>query len=133
MKRKVLLIIASILMIVIGVLRGFGGMALLLKGNNLETNSPIIAGELQIKLVSSGLLLVCILLIYSAINLLRKYSRKSWNLCFIAMLLFLLGGVLNGFLLFGQPIDQGQIINIGAVLIISIFLFTGKPALTHMP
>jgi hypothetical protein len=108
-------------------------MALLLKGNNLETNSPIIAGELQIKLVSSGLLLVCILLIYSAINLLRKYSRKSWNLCFIAMLLFLLGGVLNGFLLFGQPIDQGQIINIVAVLIISIFLFTGKPALTHMP
>ena len=72
MKRKVLLIIASILMIVIGVLRGFGGMALLLKGNNLETNSPIIAGELQIKLVSSGLLLVCILLIYSAINLLMR-------------------------------------------------------------
>jgi len=34
-------------------------------------------------------------------------------------------------LLFGQPIDQGQIINIVAVIIIIIFLITGNPAITH--
>lgn len=131
MKRKILLIIASILMIVIGLLRGFGGIALFLKSSGLETNIPIIANDMQIKLVSSGLLLVCVLLIYSAINLLRKYSLKSWNLCIIALLLFLSGGVLNGFLLFGHPIDKGQVINIVAVIIVSIFLFTGKPAITN--
>jgi len=129
MKKKILLIIASILMIVIGLLRGFGGIALFIKGSGLKTNIPIIANNLQIKLVSSGLLLVCVLLIYSAVNQLRKYSLKSWNLCFLALLLFLLGGVLNGFLLFGHPIDKGQVINIVAVLIVSAFMLVGKPAI----
>ena len=40
MKRKIFLIIASILMIVLGLLRGFGGIALFIKGSGLRTNGP---------------------------------------------------------------------------------------------
>lgn len=129
MKRKVLLSIASILMFVIGLMRGFGGIALLLKGSGLETNVPITANDMEIKLVAIGLFLVCVLLIFSAINLLMKYTLKGWNLCLLALFLFLSDGVLNGFLLFGHPIDQGQVINITAVIIISIFLLIGKSAI----
>ena len=131
MKRNVFLSFASILMLVIGLLRGFGGIALLLMGSGLETNMPVIANDVETKLVSIGLLFVCVLLIYSAINLLRKYTLMRWNLCFFSLLLFLSDGVLNGFLLFGHPIDQGQIINIVAVIIVSIFLLTGKPAINR--
>lgn len=129
MKRKYWLVIASIIMILIGILRGIGGISLFRKGNQLITDIPIIATNLQIDLIAFGLLLICVLFIYVSINLIRKNSRRSWNFCWLVLLLFLLGGLLNGYLLFGQPIDQGQKINFIAAFIVSVFLFIGKSAL----
>lgn len=129
MKRKYWLIVASIIMIIIGLLRGLGGISLLLKGNQLNTASPIIANKTQIIIVAFGLLLICGLLIYASIHLIRKYLRKSWNFCWIILVLFLIDGLLNGFILFGQPLDQGQKINVIAVLIVGLFLVIGKPSL----
>jgi hypothetical protein len=128
MKKKTFLIIASFLMILIGILRGLGGLSLFLKGNTLETNQPIIANELQIKLVALGLVLICVLLIYSGINVVRKYSKRSWNVSLIALILFLFGGIMNGIILFGKPVVKGQMINIIAVIICSVFLILGKSA-----
>ncbi len=65
------------------------------------------------------------------INITKLISMKRKILLIIASILMIVIGVLNGFLLFGQPIDQGQIINIVAVIIIIIFLITGNPAITH--
>lgn len=129
MKRKYWFVVASIIMILIGILRGIGGLSLFLKGNQLVTDIPIVATDLQINLVAFGLVLICALFIFVSINLIRKYSRRSWILCWLVLLLFLLGGLMNGFLLFGHPIDQGQKINFIAVLLVSVFLFIGKPAL----
>jgi hypothetical protein len=116
-------------MILIGLLRGIGGIALFSKGNRLATNIPIIATTSQMSIVAFGLFLICILFIYASINLIRKYSKRSWNFCWVVLSLFLLGGLFNGYLLYGQPLDLGQEINFVAVLLVSIFLLLGKPAL----
>ncbi|MBK8883986.1 MAG: hypothetical protein IPN67_16885 [Bacteroidales bacterium] len=129
MKRKHLLVTASIFLILTGILRGIGGIALLIKGSQLATNITIIANVLQIRLVAIGLISLCALLIYAGINLLRKNTYRSWYFCFILLCLFLLGGALNGYILFGHPVDQGQTTNFLAVIIIGLLLILGRPAL----
>lgn len=129
MKGKNWLIISAVIMIIVGVLRAVGGIALLTKGNHLDTEVPIIASDMQIYIAAIGLLIIGILLVYASINLVRKYSKKSWNLCWIVLILFILGGLLNGYLLFGQPLDQGQKINLTAAILVGLFLFLGKSAL----
>jgi uncharacterized membrane protein YfcA len=129
MNKKYWLIIAAVIMTLVGVLRAIGGIALLTKGNQLDTGIPIIASENQIYIVATGLLIIGILFVIASINLIRNYSKMSWNTCWIVLLLFILGGLLNGFLLFGQPLDQGQKINLIAVILIGLFLVLGKPAL----
>ncbi len=130
MKRKYLLIISAILLILVGVLRASGGVTLLIKGKQLDTQVPIVASDQQIMIVAIGLLIIGVLLVLSAINLLRKYSYSSWLLCWIVLFLFLVSGLINGYFLFGQPLDQGQRINIAAVVLVGILLFLGKSSLT---
>lgn len=129
MKKKYWIIISAVIMILIGILRAIGGIALLIKGNQLDAGIPIIASETQTYIVAIGLLIISILLIYVSINLLRRYSKMSWNICWIVLVLFLLGGLLNGYLLYGQPVDQGQKINFTAAILVGLFLFLGKSAL----
>jgi len=129
MKGKYRLMIAAILMILIGILRGSGGMALLIKGKQLETIVPIVASDCALIIVAIGLLIVALSLILAAINLIKNNSTTGWYLSWIVLIFFFLDGLLNGYLLFGQPLDQGQRINIVAVLLIGILLFLGKPGL----
>ncbi|RME89813.1 MAG: hypothetical protein D6767_07860 [Candidatus Hydrogenedentota bacterium] len=129
MKGKNWLIISAVIMIIVGALRAVGGIALLAKGNQLDTEVPIIASDMQIYIVSIGLMIIGILFVYASTNLVRKYSKKCWNLCWIVLLLFLLMGLLNGYLLFGQPLDQGQKINLTVAILVGLFLFLGKSAL----
>ena len=129
MGKKYWIIISAVIMVLIGILRAIGGIFLLTKGNQLDTGIPIIASDTQIYIVSIGLLIIGILLVCASINLVRKYSKMSWNICWIVLILFLLGGLLNGYLLFGQPLDQGQKINLTAAILAGLFLFLGKPAL----
>jgi hypothetical protein len=129
MNRKYWLIGSAILMILIGIMRAGGGIALLMKGNQLDTDVPIIATNIQITMVGIGLLIIGLLFVVAAINLIKKYSYNSWVLCWIVLVLFFLGGLLNGFLLFGHALDQGQKINIVAILLTGIPLFLGKSSL----
>jgi hypothetical protein len=129
MNKKYWLMIAAIIMILVGILRAFGGIALLTKGNQLDAGIPIIASETQIYIVAIGLLIIGVLFIFASIKLIRNRSIKNWNICWIVLLLFVLGGSFNGFLLFGQPLDQGQRINLVAVILIGSLLFLGKSAL----
>ena len=129
MKKKYFLVFAAIIMIIIGALRAIGGVALLTNGNQLDTEIPIIASETQIYIVVIGLLIIGVLLIYGAINLMRNFSKRSWIICWIFLIIFILGGLLNGILLFGQQLDKGQIINLLAVILVGLFLFFGKSGL----
>jgi hypothetical protein len=127
MKKKSFLIAASVVMILVGILRGLGGIVLLARGNNINTGHPVVASGARMRIVALGLLAVCLLLVFSAINVLRKPDKKSWNLCWTALIIFLTGGVINGYLLFGHPIDKGQLINLSAVIICIVLLYLGKP------
>lgn len=129
MNRKFGLIAAVILLILLGLLRGSGGMFLLIKQAQLQTDNPIVASNFQIVLVGIGLLMVGVLFILAAINLIRNYSYRSWLFSWIVLIISFLDGLINGYLLFGKPLDQGQRINIIAVIVVGIFLFLGKPAL----
>ena len=127
MKNKYQVAISSLLMIFIGLFRSIGGISLLLGGDQLGTKVPILASAGQLNGVGIGLLIVGILLIVSAAYFWRRLTRRSWLLCWIALIIFLLDGLVDGFILFGQPLAQGQIINWSAAIIIGILLYHNRP------
>ena len=127
MKNRYQVAISSLLMIFIGLFRSIGGISLLLGGDQLDTKVPILASAGQLNGVGIGLLTVGILLIVSAAYFWRRLTRRSWLLCWIALIIFLLDGLVDGFILFGQPLAQGQIINLSAAIIIGILLYHNRP------
>ena len=129
MNRKYALITASILLIILGLLRGSGGMFLLIRRAQLQTDNPIVASNFQIMMVGLGLLIVGVLFILAAVYLMKNSSYRSWLFSWIVLIIFLLDGLINGYLLFGKPLDPGQRINTIAVIVVGILLFLGRPAL----
>ena len=127
MKNRYQVAISSLLMIFIGLFRSIGGISLLLGGDQFDTKVPILASAGQLNGVGIGLLTVGILLIVSAAYFWRRLTRRSWILCWIALIIFLLDGLVDGFILFGQPLAQGQIINLSAAIIIGILLYHNRP------
>ena len=127
MKNRYQVAISSLLMIFIGLFRSIGGISLLLGGDQLDTKVPILASAGQLNGVGIGLLIVGILLIVSAAYFWRRLTRRSWILCWIALIIFLLDGLVDGFILFGRPLAQGQIINLSAAIIIGILLYHNRP------
>lgn len=124
--KKQALTIASFLMIIVGLLRGMGGLALLTDRENLDVGFPLTASSGEMDAAAYSLLAVCCLLVFSGLSLTIRRVRVTWLLSWASMLLFLVGGAVNGFLLFGHPLATGQWINLGICCIIGICLFIGK-------
>lgn len=127
--KKYWLTIASFLMVLTGLLRGIGGLALLSEGKNLELDLPVVATPEQMKMAAYSLLGVCFLLILSGLSLTIRRVQLNWVLSWISVILFLTGGILNGFVLFGHPLANGQLINFGISAVIAIGLILGKGSL----
>jgi len=127
-KKPVPLVIASILMVLLGLARGFGGVVLLLHGK--AALSEIIADESAITCVSVGLILIGIFEIISAVGVFYL-KRKYWLLGIIVTILFVINGAVNGYFLFGKPGDSGTIVNIIVALIIITFLIFGRKSLKN--
>jgi len=114
-------------MTLIGLLRGLGGLLSLTKGieavvsTNIETWKTTVA--------SSGLLIVALLLIVSACLLFVKRNKTAWILSWISIGLFIIGGLVNGFLLFGKPQIDGQIINWSVSILTVLLLLFGEKSL----
>lgn len=122
------IIIGATLMILLGLARGIGGITLLIQGKN--TLSNIIASENTIQILASGLILIGLLEIISAIGVFRL-KRVFWILGIVVTVAFVIDGAINGYYLFGKPGDQGTIVNgIVAILIISSLLI-GKKAFAN--
>lgn len=122
------IIIGAVLMILLGLARGIGGIALLIQGKNTLPN--IIAGENTIQILANGLILIGLLEIVSAIGILRL-KRAYWILGIVVTVAFVIDGAINGYFLFGKPGDQGTVINSIAALLIISFLFIGRKVFTH--
>lgn len=124
--KKYALTIASFLMIIVGLLRGMGGLALLSDGKNLDLGYPVTASPAAIDVAAYSLLVVCFLLILSGLALTIRRIRATWILSWVSTVLFLIGGAVNGFLLFGHPLGSGQLINLAISCVIGACLFIGK-------
>ena len=123
MHRKICLYVAGALMIFVGLLRGLGGFLSLT--NRIETVSEN-AMAWKTTVAGSSLLLVALLLIVSACLLLIKRNKTAWIISWISICLFIIGGLVNGFLLFGKPQIDGQIINWSVCILTGLLLLFGK-------
>lgn len=124
--KKYALTIASFLMIIVGLLRGMGGVALLTDRENLDLGLPLTASPTEADAAAYSLLVVCFLLVVSGLWLTIRRIRATWWLSWISVLLFLIGGAVNGFLLFGHPLSGGQMLNLAISCVIGACLFMGK-------
>lgn len=95
-------------------------------GKNLDLGYPVTASPQEIDAAAYSLLIVCLLLILSGLALTIRRIRAIWLLSWISVLLFLIGGAVNGFLLFGHPLGSGQLINLAISCVIGVCLFIGK-------
>jgi hypothetical protein len=128
--KRYFLYLAADLMIFVGIFRGIGGVSLLLKGASVKTDVSISATGSQTLLVGIGLVVVLFFMIAAGVLLMKHRSYKWWIMSWIATVFFLIDGLINGFILFGAPSFQGQVINIVAALLIFISLVIGKKELT---
>jgi hypothetical protein len=129
MKRKFWLYIASVLLIILGLLRGIGGFFLLVYGKNTQLDQPITASATQIRLVGLALILVFFLAILSSLLVIAYRSRVGWVLSWISLILFVAVGIVSGYVMFAHPLIQDQVINFSLAILIGLFFELGKKAL----
>lgn len=126
--KKNYLYIAASLMFIIAILRGLGGLLLLkgadtLAGENIDSWKASVGGV--------DLLIVALLLIISSCLLIFKRNKTAWILSWVSLCLFIIGGIVNGFLLFGKPQIDGQIVNWSISILAGVFLALGKKDLAE--
>lgn len=111
MKRDLICTIGAIVGLLTGLGRGIGGLTLL-SGSSLN----IILGI--------GLILISVWLVLSAIGLIiqQDHRRKKWLTA--GIILFWIDGIVNGFILYGSPQIDGQIINLIIVAVVLICLWS---------
>lgn len=127
--KKYALTIASFLLVLTGLARGMGGLGLLSEGAQVDMTRPITGSPHDIKVAAYSLLFVCLLLIVSGISLTIRRTRANWIAGWVSMFIFLIGGVINGFLLFGHPLGHDQLMNVGICILTGFFLVWGKERL----
>ena len=126
---KITLMIAGVLMIFTGALRGIGGFVLMLYPERSLSAGTVSATPGQLVFIGAGLVVVMCVLIITAYLLMTRQTRKWWNLSWIALGLFLVDGLINGFLLFGKPNLNGQSINLTAAVLVAVNLMFAREAL----
>jgi hypothetical protein len=131
MKARVWLYIAAFLMTLLGLLRGIGGIVLLLQGSKADLGQPVTGSPAQLMVAGLGLVLVLLLFIVSSFFLVFTPQKKKGRvLGWIAIVVFLAGGIINSYLLFGQPPLPGhlsdQIFNFSTSIVIVFFLLIGR-------
>lgn len=74
--------------------------------------------------VGIGLIAVGIFILLSITMLLVRRSMFWFTMLSLSVILFWVGGIINGFLLFGHPQMSGQIINICCVMVICMLTYS---------
>jgi len=126
MKGRAFLVIGGVLMGLLGIVRGGGGLILIVQG--AATDPKIKASESATIAVGAFLLVLGIALVVAAFGVLR---RRPWALLAgIALTIaFVVDGAINGYVLFGRPGDQGTLMNVIAAVLILVFLVIGRSEL----
>jgi hypothetical protein len=118
--------VGGTLMILLGLARGAGGAALLARGS--AADAAIHAGKAAVFAVGLSLALLGVLLVVAGVGVIRR-RRIYWLVGAVATVAFVLGGLMNGTVLYGHPGGAGTAINVlGAAAIIAC-LWAGRGAL----
>lgn len=119
------LLVAAVLLALLALARGAGGVVLLLQGGAEVPDSRASAGE--VVGIGCGLLVVAALGLVAAWQLARRRPRSPL-LALAALAAFVVGGLINGALLFGRPTDRGTIANLIVAAIIGALAWAGRGA-----
>lgn len=126
MQQRWFLLAAGALMAALGLVRGAGGLALVLRGPAIDP--AIRAGSSTTALLGGVLLLLGLLLLVAAVGVFRR-ARRFWWLGLAATIAFVIDGLINGLLLYGRPGAGGTAANLVVALLIIAGLILGRPSL----
>jgi hypothetical protein len=112
---KLRLTLASILLLLLGLARGYGGLALVQHGASAVGSDRI--SDRAATLLGMGLLVLAFGALVASVGIMRR-RVWGWRLGMIVPVAFVLAGALNGYLLFGQPGGRGTLINAAAAALI---------------
>lgn len=118
MASRILPIVTGLLLVLLGALRGFGGVILL---TPFRRHIDTTAGDGSLVLLGLGLVVVAALCVWSGTALLRR-RRSGIPIGFLALVAFVLGGIVNGAVLYGAPRAAGLGGNFLAALLIAALL-----------
>ena len=124
------LLIGGVLMILLGLMRGAGGLALLLEGPAVDPN--IQATGSAVSIVGAILLLLAVVLVVAAAGVFR-WNRAFWLVGIIATVAMVIDVAINGYVLYGQVIVPRIVINAVMAVLILGSLFLGKGSLRGGP
>lgn len=126
MKARRYLQAGGALMILLGLIRGAGGAALLSRG--AAADAAIHAGKAAVFAVGLSLALLGMLLVVAGVGVIRR-RRLYWLVGAVATIAFVLGGLMNGTVLYGRPGGAGTALNVVAAGAIIACLWLGRGAL----
>lgn len=109
----------------LGVARGIGGLVLA-RGGGAVAGSERVSADTAL-LLALGLFAVAVLAVVAALRLWLGRPH-ALTLALASLTLFVVGGLVNGALLFGAPLAGGTAANLLAALAIGVLLGTGARA-----
>lgn len=125
---RLMLTIGAVLLALLALARAAGGVATLATSGGTVTGTAPDRGALLA--VGAGLLAVGALGIVAAVLLVLRHPR-AWTLTALALAAFVLGGAINGTVLFGAPTVAGTIGNLTVAVVIATCVLAGRRALNQ--
>jgi len=121
---------AAVLLLLVGVARTLGGIALMLHGR--AADPAIVAAPSTVLLLGAILTAIGTLGVLCGIGVWRR-DRPAWIGGLVFAPLFLLDGVVNGWLLFGAPRPIGTLSNAVVAAVMLALLIPGRTLLRVPP
>jgi hypothetical protein len=122
-KRSTPTIVAAVLLLLLGLARGVGALALISRS---EAALSVSKASAHVNAwVALGLLAVALLALASGIWLLRGHAGAR-ALSVLTLVLFVAGGAANGLVLFGAPRPQGVLLNVAYGAVVVSFIVWGQ-------
>lgn len=114
MSSRIVPVLTGLLLVILGGLRGFGGVVLL---SPFRRHVATAAGSAQLILLGLGLLVVAGLCVWAGMALM-KGKRSGVTIGLVALVAFVAGGVLNGTVLYGSP----RMVGLGGNLLVALLM-----------
>ncbi len=121
--RVLFLRLAAVALALLGLARGAGGVVLATGGAAAVESVRVPLGTARV--LAAGLCLVAILALVASVQLWRTRPGAT-RLATGALCLFVIDGLINGQLLFGEPTDRGTLANLVAAGLIGSLLLAGR-------